>query len=138
QERYRLEEIGLAGAVRPGQHHRPRIEGERQGAVVAEVGELQSGNVHRRSCRRICRKGTLVGVHGVDRFPCGRAMASATAGAMITTAARAGAIRPWLRNGATTAVPIEIVPVMKRPISAEARASLAPAALIAATKPVGP
>ena len=41
EQRHRLHEIGLAGAIVADQHHRPRVEGERRSFIVAEVGELQ-------------------------------------------------------------------------------------------------
>ena len=45
QQRHGFEEIGLARSVRPGQHHVPRVEIERGGGVVAEMGEAQAGDV---------------------------------------------------------------------------------------------
>ncbi len=41
QKRHRLEQVGLAGAVRPGQHDRPPVQRQRQGGVVAEAGQLE-------------------------------------------------------------------------------------------------
>ncbi len=41
QQRHRLEEVGLAGAVRPGEHHAPPVEPHRQRGIVPVAGQLQ-------------------------------------------------------------------------------------------------
>ena len=41
EKRHGLQQIGLAGAVRAGQHHRPGTELEPRRAVVAEIGQHQ-------------------------------------------------------------------------------------------------
>ena len=45
QERHRLEQICLAGAVRPTQHHRARVEIEPCRAVIAEIGQDKPGTI---------------------------------------------------------------------------------------------
>ena len=49
QERYRLQQVGLAGAVGPGEHHRPRIGLQSLAAEAAEVRQGQAGD--RKACR---------------------------------------------------------------------------------------
>ncbi len=48
QEGDGLQQVGLAGAVRAGQHHRPAIDCQRAMAVVAEVRERQPAEPQRR------------------------------------------------------------------------------------------
>ncbi len=44
QKRHRFQQVGLAGAVRPGHHHRPRVEIEPGRAVIAKIGQHQPGH----------------------------------------------------------------------------------------------
>ena len=60
QQRERFEEIGLAGAVGPGEHHRARVGRQLDAGETAEVGQRQPRNRHRPRRR-------LVGRHRLQR-----------------------------------------------------------------------
>ena len=50
QKRDRLDQVGLAGAVRPNQYDRPLVGFERGRAIVAEIAQRQAAdNNHQRS-----------------------------------------------------------------------------------------
>jgi hypothetical protein len=61
QERDRLEEIGLARPVGPGQHHGPRIDLEHGLAIAAELGQRDTRQMRRRwsGRERPCNDGRI-------------------------------------------------------------------------------
>ena len=56
QQRHRLQQIGLAAAVRSEQHADPRARPPGQRGVVAEVGERQAKQAHMPMCGRVTRQ----------------------------------------------------------------------------------
>ena len=55
QERNRLEQIGLARAIGPGQHDRAGIDGEPQLGIAAEIGKHEARH-DRRARLAVCRR----------------------------------------------------------------------------------
>ena len=56
QQRHRLQQVGLAAAVRSEQHADPRARPPRQRGVVAEVGEREAEQAHVAMCGRVTRQ----------------------------------------------------------------------------------
>ena len=56
QQRNRLEQVGLAAAVRPEQHTDPTHRPPRQRGVTAEIGKRQAVKAHAPMCSRVTRQ----------------------------------------------------------------------------------
>jgi hypothetical protein len=59
QQRHRLQQVGLAAAVRSEQHTDPRARPPGERGIIPEVGERQAKQAHMPMCGRVTRQVNL-------------------------------------------------------------------------------